>query len=537
MTKCILTVLHIVLLATLASLCVDCGDLNCSDRTEQSKTCASRFDMLEATMALVNPTGNCSRVKQWYCMCRESTLKVVFFEFPPYIFVDTNGTVDGIIPGLLNIAIDSCCFGCTNIIYRKPLRSIKELISVYYNSSYFDVFLPANADKNAERVFGDPFVKLFTTPGFEFIHLDNESKLVMNKLMGSLTANWSLLAIGLILTVHAGVIIWMLDSHKNPDEFPSCFLSGILEGSWWAYISMTTVGYGDKAPKSQIGRLFSVIWITMGVVLVALFTASLTSAMTSALLSEKTKLDGKTIGIPRFAELVNFQINPVQRDGGTPVEYKNISSMMKDLNSKKIDGILMDKLMLRYYWKEIESFVSKDNAIIVKEDVPNSDTAIGLEFKSNQWAEFLKEFFASNKDADRRMQLRALQSMKNKLPNPSIPRPVTSNPFNSPVIYKKLLSEFGVSCVIILAIGCGFAVIKKFLGNRLLCYGKICSVPNLEDGMQIMTGKPDQLEIMQRKIEESMLKEIKEQFDKLRADTRQVGMSININPAEDVSKC
>eukprot|EP00794_Sanderia_malayensis_P019202 gene19202-21126_t len=49
--------------------------------------------------------------------------------------------------------------------------------------------------------------------------------------------------------------------------------------------------------------------------------------------------------------------------------------------------------------------------------------------------------------------------------------------------------------------------------------------------------KSDQLGVMQRKIEESVLKEIREQFDELRAaNTRQVEMSIKVNPAEDVSK-
>ena len=30
---------------------------------------------------------------------------------------------------------------------------------------------------------------------------------------------------------------------KNTEEFPRGFLIGILEGGWWAYVSMTTVGY------------------------------------------------------------------------------------------------------------------------------------------------------------------------------------------------------------------------------------------------------------------------------------------------------
>ena len=33
------------------------------------------------------------------------------------------------------------------------------------------------------------------------------------------------------------------DTLRNPDEFPQSFLEGSWEGFWWAFITMTTVGY------------------------------------------------------------------------------------------------------------------------------------------------------------------------------------------------------------------------------------------------------------------------------------------------------
>ena len=43
---------------------------------------------------------------------------------------------------------------------------------------------------------------------------------------------------------------------------------------------MTTVGYGDKVPKSVVGRLIATIWIFSGVILVSVFIATITSALT-----------------------------------------------------------------------------------------------------------------------------------------------------------------------------------------------------------------------------------------------------------------
>ncbi len=47
-----------------------------------------------------------------------------------------------------------------------------------------------------------------------------------------------------------------------------------LEGIWWAWVTVTTVGYGDIVPSSGAGRLFGALLILLGVALFALLTAS-----------------------------------------------------------------------------------------------------------------------------------------------------------------------------------------------------------------------------------------------------------------------
>ena len=38
--------------------------------------------------------------------------------------------------------------------------------------------------------------------------------------------------------------------------------------------------YGDKTPRSFFGRLFGVVWILLGLVVVTMFVATVTSALT-----------------------------------------------------------------------------------------------------------------------------------------------------------------------------------------------------------------------------------------------------------------
>ncbi len=54
-----------------------------------------------------------------------------------------------------------------------------------------------------------------------------------------------------------------------------------LEGIWWAWVTVTTVGYGDLVPVSAEGRFFASILILLGIVMVSLVTANLSAFLMS----------------------------------------------------------------------------------------------------------------------------------------------------------------------------------------------------------------------------------------------------------------
>ena len=54
--------------------------------------------------------------------------------------------------------------------------------------------------------------------------------------------------------------------------------------------------YGDKAPKSILARVFSMIWIQLGLIIMAIFTANVTSTLTALSLElEPSDLVGKKV--------------------------------------------------------------------------------------------------------------------------------------------------------------------------------------------------------------------------------------------------
>ena len=50
-----------------------------------------------------------------------------------------------------------------------------------------------------------------------------------------------------------------------------------LDGIWWAWVTVTTVGYGDMVPQTPAARVFAVILMLLGVSMIALLSASLVS--------------------------------------------------------------------------------------------------------------------------------------------------------------------------------------------------------------------------------------------------------------------
>ncbi|NIQ88829.1 MAG: transporter substrate-binding domain-containing protein [Deltaproteobacteria bacterium] len=65
----------------------------------------------------------------------------------------------------------------------------------------------------------------------------------------------------LLLALIAGTIVWLFEARRNPKMFGGGTVRGVGHGIWWAIVTLTTVGYGDKAPKTLGGRMVALIWM------------------------------------------------------------------------------------------------------------------------------------------------------------------------------------------------------------------------------------------------------------------------------------
>jgi len=80
-----------------------------------------------------------------------------------------------------------------------------------------------------------------------------------------------------ILTIIVAHFIWLFERKANSEQFPERYLDGIDDAVWWAIVTLTTVGYGDKVPITPAGRVVGLLWMVIGLCLSAILIGSMST--------------------------------------------------------------------------------------------------------------------------------------------------------------------------------------------------------------------------------------------------------------------
>jgi voltage-gated potassium channel len=89
-----------------------------------------------------------------------------------------------------------------------------------------------------------------------------------NKIEGTFT---SISVLSVLLVIFSAIAILQVENDPNSN------IKTAEDAIWWAYVTITTVGYGDKFPVTTEGRVIAAFLMTAGVGLFGTFTAFVAS--------------------------------------------------------------------------------------------------------------------------------------------------------------------------------------------------------------------------------------------------------------------
>jgi ABC-type amino acid transport substrate-binding protein len=154
---------------------------------------------------------------------------------------------------------------------------------------------------------------------------------------------------GLVLVLFlVGVLIWMLERRANPEQFGGTKREGIGSGVWWSAVTMTTVGYGDKAPVTPAGRGLAIVWMFVSVVTISSFTGAIASVFTVQQLGSQIQgpndLPGRTVGTVGSSTSAEY----LARHFISAIRFADIDQALDGVAEGQLDAAVYDAPVLRY---------------------------------------------------------------------------------------------------------------------------------------------------------------------------------------------
>lgn len=156
------------------------------------------------------------------------------------------------------------------------------------------------------------------------------------------------LAALLLVLVLVGAALWWVERGRSED-FPHRPAHGVGVGVWLALTTMTTVGYGDKAPRTPAGRVITGAWMLISLISVSSLTAFLATAATLAGIERATletaeELRGHRVAVVRGTTSLDF----ARRNGARLVELETLDQALDASADGRAEAVVFDRPALRW---------------------------------------------------------------------------------------------------------------------------------------------------------------------------------------------
>lgn len=161
------------------------------------------------------------------------------------------------------------------------------------------------------------------------------------------TAIYQILISLMIFIVLCAHVVWLIE-RKRSELFPSGYINGLFSACYYVFISITTVGYGDKVCRSRLGMVLSCMIIFVGLLFYGSITGSFAAAFNQAYEHRYPSIHE----LPRIATKSGSTAHTYLRNLNDAqievVTFGSIDDAYADLNRGRVNGVLFDDLNVHY---------------------------------------------------------------------------------------------------------------------------------------------------------------------------------------------
>ncbi len=330
----------------------------------------------------------------------QSPVAVGVHAVPPFVIQDRDGSWYGLGVDLLN-ALSHTLGTEFRLVETDPADMVARVEDGTLGAAIGPV--PINARDEAVIDFSQPYYS--GSVGVAVRLVDRLGPRFMLELLASPAFLYMLgLLTGPVFII--GALIWLLERRANPEQFEPRPARGVFSGFWWATVTMTTVGYGDKAPVTFLGRLLAMFWMFAALILAAITTAQLAAGLTSSISTSAMEsvgdLSGLKVGtVPGSSASSELGVLHI-----TPENYPDLDTGLKALSHGEIDAFVYDRAALQWGLRNFSglylaglSFSQQNYGLILPRNDPAREAiniAILSTLESEQWHLIVERYVSSN---------------------------------------------------------------------------------------------------------------------------------------------
>jgi hypothetical protein len=130
-----------------------------------------------------------------------------------------------------------------------------------------------------------------------------------------------LLVISVLVIGSSGVGIYLIESPHEGAQ-----ITNLIDAFWWVSATVTTVGYGDVVPVTDLGRLMGIALMFIGITIIGTFISALGVMLIGSRLKKHETVEDstKSMIIKKINKIENLEKNEVEM----------LISMVKDLHDE-----------------------------------------------------------------------------------------------------------------------------------------------------------------------------------------------------------